>query len=70
MIVILEPTRLGLALSIKGPLGEGFQRERVALGYNVFPVVSKKAFPRSHVGLSRANCTLSARTTERATCTF
>ena len=42
-------SRLALALSIKGLEGEGFQRERVALGYNVFPVVSKKAFPRSLV---------------------
>lgn len=34
-------------MSIKGVWEEGFQRERVALGFNVFPVVSKKAFPKS-----------------------
>ena len=44
-------SRLALDMSIKGLEGEGFQRERVALGYNVFPVVSKKAFPCLHLGL-------------------
>ena len=35
-------SRLALAMSVKGLKGDGFQRERIALGYNVFPVVSKK----------------------------